>query len=82
MAGFANRFLLRLVADRAGIQENDVGIVFRVHHGVALTAEHCGDGFGVALVHLAPVGFDVDPVHREYARMGAGYALTMKKGGK
>jgi hypothetical protein len=63
VAGFAEGFLFGEVADGAGVEEDDVGVGFVGDDGVAAEAEHGGDGLGVAGVHLAAVGFEVDAVH-------------------
>ena len=60
---FSHRFLLCLIADATGVQEHDIGLMFRRHHGVALGTQLRCHGFGVALVHLAPVSFDIHVGH-------------------
>ncbi len=62
MAGLAEGLLLGLVAHGTGVEEDDVGVGLIVDDGVAAVAEHGGDGLGVAGVHLAAVGLEVDAV--------------------
>ena len=62
-AHFADRLLLRHVAHGAGVQQHHVGVVLAPGHLVAAGDEHPGDLLGVALIHLAAVGFDEDPGH-------------------
>jgi len=57
------RLLFRQVAHAARVQQNHVRDAFRWRQGVALGHELGGDGLAVALVHLAPVGFDIDTRH-------------------
>ena len=58
-AHLADRPLLGVRAHRAGVQENDVGILLAIDDGVALGGEHAEDFLGVPLVHLAAVGLQV-----------------------
>ncbi len=60
---FADGLLLGGIAHTAGVEQDDVGGGFRGSESIALGNELRGDGFGVALVHLAPVGFDIDTRH-------------------
>ena len=55
--------LLGIVAHAAGVEQHDVRDVFGRGEGVAFGDELRGDGFAVALVHLATVGFDIDARH-------------------
>ncbi len=71
MAGFTDGFLLGLFAHAAGIQEDDVGVGLALDDAVPLSAEHGGDGFRISFVHLAAVGLDEYPVHRNELRCGA-----------
>jgi hypothetical protein len=64
-ASLADRLLLGGVAHGAGVEQHHVALVFRADDPVTASAQHRRDGLAVALVHLAPVGFDVDPVHPE-----------------
>ena len=63
VAGLAEGLLLGGVAHGAGIEEHDVTGVLVGDDAVAASAQHGGDRVGVAFVHLAPVGFDIDAVH-------------------
>ena len=58
ITGFANGLLFCLVADAAGIEQNDVGLVFMVHDGIASLLKLEGNGFGIPLVHLTAVRLD------------------------
>ena len=60
---FADGLLLGEIADAAGVEQDDVGHVLGRGEGVALGDELGGDGFAVALVHLATVGLDVNARH-------------------
>ena len=63
VAHFSEGFLLGLVADGTGVDEHGVRLVLVGRDRVAALAEHAGDLLGVALVHLASVGFDVNFGH-------------------
>ena len=52
--------LFRVFADRAGVDENDVRAVGRVDGVIAVRRELSEHQLGVAHVHLAAVGLDVD----------------------
>jgi hypothetical protein len=52
--------LLRVVADRAGVDENDVRAVGSFHSVIAMRRELSEHQLGVAHVHLAAVGLYVD----------------------
>jgi hypothetical protein len=52
--------LLRVVADRAGVDEDDVSTVRRVDGLVAVLGQAAAHQLGIADVHLAPVRLDVD----------------------
>src|SRR5947207_6236176 len=56
-------FLFRQVAHAARVQQNHVRDVFGRRQRVTLGDELGGDGFAVALVHLATVGFNIDTRH-------------------
>jgi hypothetical protein len=56
--------LLGLVADGAGVVEDEAGVGFVGGLGVALVEEGADDFFGVVGVHLAAEGFDVKGLHR------------------
>ena len=60
---FSDRLLFGHVADAARVEKDDVRVRLVWRHAVAALAEHLGDLFRVALVHLAAVGFDVDAGH-------------------
>ena len=52
--------LLRLVANRAGVVEDQVGRLFRLDARVALVLQRPDDLFRVMDVHLAAEGFDIE----------------------
>ena len=52
--------LLGVLADGAGVEEEDVGVGGGVGEVVALPAERADDELAVEHVHLAADGFDVD----------------------
>ncbi len=59
----AQRLLLGQVPHGAGVEQDDVGGGLRRREGITLGDELGGDSFTVALVHLAPVSFDIDTRH-------------------
>lgn len=63
VAHFSEGLLFGLVADGAGVDKDGIGLRFVAGDGVAAFTEHLRDLFGVALVHLATVGADVDLGH-------------------
>ena len=60
---FANRLSLCEIAHAAGVQQNHVRGRLGWGQRVTLGHELGGDGFAVALVHLAAVGFDENTGH-------------------
>ena len=52
--------LLGLIADRAGVVDDEVGVLFALHLRVALGDERPHDLLGVVEVHLAAEGLDVE----------------------
>ena len=56
----ANDTLLGMIANGARVDENDVGTVGDIHRQIASGSELAEHELGVADVHLAAVGFDVD----------------------
>ena len=60
---FVDGLLFRGVADAAGVKENDIGHRRGGRERITFGDELGGDGFGIALVHLASVGFDVHARH-------------------
>ena len=59
----AQGLLLGHVADTAGVQQHDVGLVFGSGQGIAAGQELGRDSLAVPLVHLATVGLDVNAGH-------------------
>ena len=55
--------LLGLVADGAGVVEDQAGVGFVRHLGVAFLHQRADDFFRVVRVHLAAEGFDVKGLH-------------------
>ena len=53
-------FLFGLVADGAGVVQNQVGLLDRLHLAVALVHQRANDLFRVMDVHLAAEGFEVE----------------------
>jgi hypothetical protein len=60
----SNRFLLRRVTYAAGVEQQDIAIVFVRDHPVAPRPQHRRDSLAVSLVHLAAVGLDVDSIQK------------------
>ena len=56
-----------LLADRAGVEEDQVGVGALGHLAVSERLEHPLHPLGVVLVHLAPEGGDVERLHRQTA---------------
>jgi len=63
--------LLGVVAHRAGVHQQDVGLRGVVGTDVPLAAEHAEDELGVGDVHLAAVRFDVDAWHAQLTVMSS-----------
>ena len=59
-AELADRLEFRLFAHAAGVQDDQIGRLFRMHDGMAGFGKHRGGGLAVPLVHLAAVSLDVD----------------------
>ena len=76
-AELADRLLLGLLADGAGVDEDDVRLVLRRGLGEARGAEPARQEVRVADVHLAAVGMD-----REGGVRGHGRAFYQNHGGK
>ena len=60
---FAKRFLIGHVAHAASVEQHDIGFVFAFNPLVTAGDERVCDLFGIALVHLATVGFDEELRH-------------------
>ena len=71
VAGLADGLLLGGVAHAAGIEQEHIAIVLIRHDAITPGTQQRRDGFAVALVHLAAVGLDVNPVHRGTRRAEA-----------
>jgi hypothetical protein len=70
LAQVADQPVVRLLADRAGVEEDQVGVVAVLGLAVAERLEHALHPLRVVLVHLAPEGGDVVALHgaRGYPR--------------
>ena len=75
----ANGLLLGVVAHAASVEQHDIGGGFGGGEGIALGDELGGDGFAVALVHLATVGLDEDAGHENKTARRLG---TARRAGK
>jgi len=53
-------FLLRLIPDGAGVVQNQVGLLDRLHLAIAFMHQGADDFFRVMHVHLAAEGFEVE----------------------
>ncbi len=62
-AHLANRLLLGHVAHAAGVEQNHIRFGFIRDELISALSEHFRHLLGVALVHLATVGFNVDAGH-------------------
>ncbi len=58
----ADDALFGMIAHRAGVDEDDVGPGGIGFGRVAVLRQHTEHQFGVGHVHLASVGFDIDPL--------------------
>ena len=58
------------LADRAGVEEDHVGVVLLLGLGVAERFEHALHALGVVLVHLAAEGGEVVALHRRFKIRG------------
>ena len=56
-------FLLGLVANAAGVVEDQVGLFGLGHLRVAFGNQRADDLFGIVRVHLAAEGLDVESLH-------------------
>src|SRR5215218_911111 len=54
---------VRLLADRAGVEEDQISVLAGGRLRVAERLEHALHALGVVLVHLAPEGGDVEALH-------------------
>ena len=62
-AHLTNRLLLGHVAHAASVQQNHIGLALGFDHSIATLNEHFRHLLGVALVHLAAIGLDVNAGH-------------------
>ena len=76
---FADGLLFRHVAHGAGVEQNDIRPRLGRGEGVAFGGQLSGDGLGVALVHLAAVGFDIDAWHEVITSMNLRRELSLGK---
>lgn len=53
--------------------------MFIIDQGITTVAQHGTDRFGVALVHLAAVGFDMHPVHKRWETIERRHYRSMSK---
>ena len=64
LAEVAEQPVVGRLTDRAGVEQDHVGVVARVDAGVAERVQHAGHALGVVLVHLTPEGGQViGPAH-------------------
>ncbi len=63
IAHLVDGLLLGKIAHAAGVEQNHVGLGLGFDERIALGDELGGDGFAVALVHLAAVSFDENTGH-------------------
>ena len=78
IAHFTQCLLFCLVANRARVDEHGIGLIFIRRDRVAALTEHFYDLFGVALVHLAAVGFDVEFRHGVFGSSAQARGDTLK----
>src|SRR5439155_5937124 len=63
--------LLRLVTDRAGIEEDDVRLPLVLHAAVPAQLEAAGEPLAVEIVHLTAPRFDEEGLHCLFAARAA-----------
>ena len=63
---FPQSFLLRLIADTTGIDQDRISILFLGGKGVTTLGKRLSNLLGIPLVHLSPVGFNKDLWHRAH----------------
>ena len=82
-AEVAEHLLLRLLADRAGVEQDQVGLLDVVRRLVALgRVQHVGHLARVVVVHLAAEGADEDLLRRRRAhRLGPGLRVGVEQPG-
>ena len=56
LAELGEHLVLGLLADRTGVDEDEIGVRLAVGELVAMLAKQAGDPLGVVLVHLTAVG--------------------------
>jgi hypothetical protein len=66
LAEVGDEALVGLLADGAGVEQDEVGVLAAGRLGVPERLEHALHAFRVVLVHLAPEGGDVERVHRAF----------------
>ena len=64
----ADGFLFGKIADAASVKQDNIGIGFPAGNAVPAFAQQRRDGFAVAHVHLAAVGFDENFFHHAGCR--------------
>ena len=73
--------LLGFIADRAGVVEDEVGLLFALHLRVALRDERADDFFRVVEVHLAAEGLDVKRLLRRNSQPSSDHQYIAGNGG-
>ena len=76
LAHVAEGLLLGLVSHRAGIQQHHIGLIGLGRDREATLDEHLRDLLGVALVHLATKGSEIDFRHRERGNLAGKWRET------
>ena len=82
------QLVVGVLADAAGVEHDDVGLLQVVGADHAICREHRGDALGVVLVHLAPEGANQEPPHFSHRRtlspdsasLGRGVAAVSRSG--
>ena len=62
-AHLSDSFLFRGIPHTARVQQDHIGLRFVQYHAIAAHDERSRDLLGIALVHLAAVGLDVNAGH-------------------
>ena len=69
LAELREHLVLGLLADRAGVEEDEVGVVLAVGQLVVVRLEQTRDTLGVVLVHLTAVRDQVELCHEYQGSM-------------
>src|SRR5262249_424747 len=72
----AQHTLFGMLTNRAGVEQDDIGIFGLVGCRISGATQHCGHRLRIGDVHLASVGLEVDPGLPRIYGCGAHRAMT------